>query len=222
MTKFLVSRFLKVHPLLHIPFTYSKMSSSPLPPHNQEQIDRIYAMLSGKDEQSCSLVRFIQIRLRQFQLDSRYQAGDVMGRAYFIAEKKLCEGEDVYELAAWLRRISFNVIRDLKKYETNFERKPLKLVEKGFNASSTPDSTCIEAEIEETQIASLHKALDTLSTQDQDIINSRHIEELSWKDIGFRFNIHTNTARKRGERALDRLRNQFFSIDRPPSEGGES
>ena len=133
-----MSRFSNRHPLIYIAFTDSLMSSSP--PQIQAQIDRLYAILSGKDEQSCSLVRAIQLRLKQFRLDSRYQAGDVLGRSYFIAEKKLKEGVEVKNLVAWLRTISFNVIRDLSKHKINFEKKPLRLVEKGFNAIPEPYS----------------------------------------------------------------------------------
>lgn len=202
------------------------MCSSKPPPPSQTQINRLNDILSGTDDESCSLVRAIEIYLRKFRLEANHPASEVLGKTYLIASKKLQAGADVDNLDGWLRRISYNVVRDISKAQRRAHKKPKKLAEKGFITTQQPYSNFsgdTDEITNESNLACLYKAIGKISPRDQAILNSRFIEELSWSQVAKKFDITTDAARKSGNRALKRLSEKFFTIyDDNQSEGGES
>lgn len=194
------------------------MSDTPLTPHMKAQLQQLQIVLFGGSTkiphaQSCNFLGFIEARLWQFNLVSRYQASDVLRDTYLIARKKIINGEDIKNLESWLRSIAFNVIRNFRKKETRIENQILKLIENGLCCDEASSESNIENEyIDPVKQKALAKIWETLSEDDQNILNLRILQNLSWKEIGPIYEISAATARKRGQRALDRLREKFFSI----------
>ena len=194
------------------------MSDIPLTPEMKAKLQQLQAVLFDGNtkslyDQSCNFLGFIEARLWQCNLASRYQASDVLRDTYFIAKKKIINGEKVKNLEAWLRSIAFNVIRDFRKKETRIENQILKLIENGHCCDEASSKSTFENEyIDPAKRKALAQVWDSLSENDKDILNLRILQDLSWKEIGEIHNIYTSTARKRGQRALDRLRENFFSI----------
>ena len=165
---------------------------------------------------------------------------DVLAKTYFITEHKIIEKQVVVKdlivtavskegeikqanLEFWLKRISYNVIRDFSKQEKRLDAGIQRLVSKGFCPSPEEAAPSIEDEnIDECQKDILQKALEKLSRKDREIILFRYIDDLDWKEIGKRLNISTAASRKRGQRALGRLREEFFSFYPVSDKGGES
>ena len=194
------------------------MSDSPLTPKTQAQLQQLQTVLFGRNTkilhaQSCNFIGFIEARLWQFNLASRYQASDVLRDTYLIARKKIINGEEVKNLGPWLRSIALNVIRDSRKKETRIENQIFKLIENGHCCDESSSESTFENEyIDPAKRKALAKVWDSLSDNDKNILNLRILQDLSWKEISQIHKINNSTARKRGQRALDRLREIFFSI----------
>lgn len=196
-----------------------------LPPHpdpshvQKEQLEQLKAILFGQGkEQSADIIPFIEARLRQYHLGSQYQTGDVLRDTYFIAERKIIHGEitkNITALEFWLKRIAYNVIRDFSKKTRRRQSNIIRLIEKGYcteNEINHLNTLEEDSDTEENKKASLNKAFQALTNHDKEILLLRLIDDLEWKTIGTKLDLTPATARKRGQRALDRLREKFFSI----------
>lgn len=221
------------------------------PPHTQEQLDQLTFVIFGQGDAtqslSCNLISATQSHLQKYPHLSSYEAGDLLAKIYTIAEGKIIEGTAIIDdlnvltvseqdekeykvknLEFWLRRISHNVVRDLSKKERRLNNGSDKLKShiQSQDLHIYPDSSVLGTENckhwDDTKEKSLQKALSKLSAKDKDILLLRYIDDLGWEEISEKLGIKESTGRKRGSRALQRLRDIFFSLYPVTEKGGES
>lgn len=190
------------------------MPPSHPPPHQAEKLKQLEEVLFGKKSaESYELSHFVKARLKQFHLDHQYESDDVLEKTYFIARRKIeSELEEIIYIDRWLKKISFNIIRDFRKKENKHQRDIKKIIENGYCAETEYSKAREEQNIEPIKDKALSKTLEHLRPEQKDILTLRHIEGLDWKSIGNILDISDSTARKRGQRALQKLKTIFFSL----------
>jgi DNA-directed RNA polymerase specialized sigma24 family protein len=162
------------------------------------------------------LIFFIKRALRQFNLESHYQEMDILSEAYIRTQKRIEAGETITNFPAWLKVVSINIIREKSKKRLRDQSLQQNLIRRGHGSQemmTEQDDADLEA------IATLLESLKSLSSEDVEILKLRIVKGLSWDDVaesleGIGKNAGNVTAlRKRGERALSRLRKNFFSVN---------
>ncbi|WP_158026584.1 sigma-70 family RNA polymerase sigma factor [Moorena producens] len=165
-----------------------------------------------------SFINGIKSKLRQFNLPD-YQIYEVITETYLRGIKLLESGEEIEKPRAWIRRTSFNVIREMSRKQKNKQKK-----EKSWDANfkehqiALEDSNSLDSEnSEEENFKLLELALQKLEPKDNKLIVLRHIKGLSWKQVVNHLaskgeDITEASARQRGNRALKRLRKIFFEL----------
>ena len=218
------------------------------PPHIQMQLDQLTSVMFGQGDAaqslSCELVTYINTRLWQYHLRHQYEASDVLAKTYTKVERKIIdeeiqikglkvivtsdeEGPSTKELEFWLKRFLYNDVRDLSKKELRFNKELTKLKSRIISQESyaTLDSNILSISYEgrdKFQKASLQKALSKLMPNDKKILFLRHVDDLKWGEIGKILNISEASARKKGNRALKRLKDNFHLLYPVSEQGGES
>jgi DNA-directed RNA polymerase specialized sigma24 family protein len=148
-----------------------------------------------------------QLNIRNF--DVREVLSEATMRGLDSIDRK---GEPIASAFAWLRSIGTRVIKDQVKAEIKTRR----LIEKHSNHSETADSWIKLVFEEEGKAASMAGLL--LSTEDQEILRLRFVEEMCYGEIqAYYFEkvgifVAAPTLRKRESRAVDRLKAKFAEI----------
>lgn len=123
------------------------------------------------------------------------------------------EGQEIKKPEAWLRRVCLHVLSDkvdeIVKEERKVEAQKSTLLELQNSSHSQPELT--------ERIEYMKKALESLSTDDRDIIKMRFFERKNYEQIRYTYEskgqvVTVPALRKRESRALERLRVAFFSL----------
>ncbi|WP_036489762.1 RNA polymerase sigma factor [Myxosarcina sp. GI1] len=202
------------------------MTNPPLTPNNkQEQLELLAKIVNDTlseewDESTRKIFFFIKRSLRQFKLDGQLQESDILLDSYLRVRKKIESGESIQNMPAYLNRVAFNIIREKSKKQKKSEDLHIRLIN---NEHGHPDTTSETDGSDSYQITSLLKALEELKSEDFELIQLRIVKGLSWNEISDYLNssqdnenqkkLSTRTLRKRGERALKRLREAYFSVE---------
>jgi len=168
------------------------------------------------------LIFFIKRTLRQFNLESHYQEMDILSEAYIRTQKRIDAGEIIENFPAWLKAVSLNIIREKSKKRLKDQSLQQNLISTGHGSEETmnrleQDTTDFEA------IKTLLESLKSLSPEDIEILKLRIVKGLSWDEVAEALDKtgrnprNAAALRKRGERALGRLRNNFFSVNQNQS-----
>ncbi len=199
------------------------MTNPPLTPNNKEkQLELLAKVVNNTlsqewDESTRKIFFFIKRSLRQFKLDGQLQESDILIDAYLRARKKIESGKSIQNMSAYLNRVCFNIIREKSKKQKKSEYLYIRLINNGYGHQDTTFGTDNTADY---RITTLLKALDKLNTKDLEIIQLHILEELSWQEISKNLslskgkNIAESTLRKRGSRALKRLREAYISVEK--------
>jgi RNA polymerase sigma factor (sigma-70 family) len=150
--------------------------------------------------------------LRQFRLSGTYEAKDVIAEAYTRGVKQIMSGKLIDIPLAWLRGTCLRVISELK-------RKQLRSDNPKFDQESclVEDVTLSEVMLRE-DLWALQLALKQLSLEEQELLYARIFKGLSWQEIGESMShpsdlpLRAGTARQRGSRVLQKLRQHYYSI----------
>ncbi|MGB3204072.1 MAG: hypothetical protein WBB28_03720 [Crinalium sp.] len=188
--------------------------------HAEREIvdDFINTLFKSEEKKAYLVLAFIRRTLNQFNLNHYYDEVDVILKARDIRLKKITSGVQVTNEQAFFRSICFNVIRGLSKKTKRQEKNINKLKDRSVFTDSKeyliPELTT------DKNVEALFKALSELSKLEYKILILREVKELSWKDIG-QILVKSNEeiddtnlvsrVRKKGERALKKLRNSFFN-----------
>lgn len=191
-----------------------------LKPDDQTAWDSLFKILLEADTAEFrSLLAFIQYSLSRYNLTSYYSPSDVISEAYIRGIRLISTGKVISNPLAWIKRISFNIIRELSRKQS----KDNKAIER-----AAADLTVDKIEVDKTNkiddnLESVKEALDLLSPLDQRIITLRAVEGLSWSEIAKRLgsegliDLQTDLKmagrlRKRGSRAMQRLREMYHTV----------
>jgi RNA polymerase sigma factor (sigma-70 family) len=177
---------------------------------NKKQFDKaIQALFDGRNPESMAFCASITRTLRQFRLSGTYDAREIISEAYARSIVKIEEGVFIQIPLAWLRRTCFNVIRDFKRQQTKID-KP-KLDGEVFSMGEVAIDQILLSE----DLKTIRSAFEKLNPEDQNILQARIFQGLSWQEISDRLcsanelSIKPGTARQRGSRALTKLRQQY-------------
>jgi len=185
-----------------------------------EQLDRMAEMMLDPANREIYILPFIKRTLRQFHLEGFCNESGVFNEAYMRANNKIIKGEKVKKIPAWFKGIVYNVIREIRD-EKKEEDKAIQRLYKSYVVNEIgphlPDYATIP------NCHKLHKALKSISEDDIELIILHRVEGMSWKEIGDWLvtkgkEVENNQKveqklRQRGNRALNRLRAKFNSIN---------
>jgi DNA-directed RNA polymerase specialized sigma24 family protein len=159
---------------------------------------------------------FIKRSLHQFKLDRQLQESDILLETYLRVRKKIESGESIQNMSAYFNRVAFNIIREQSKLQKRSEDLHFRLISNGYYDSDTDD-------LDSYDISVLFKALKELKPEDCKLIQLRIVNGLSWNEISKYLSsdedkehskkLSTSALRKRGERALKRLREAYLSLE---------
>lgn len=181
-------------------------------------LNEVISRLLGSEHDSSSLILIHAVRkmLRQFHLDAQFSASDIFIEAYLRTYLAIQKGQVIGNLPGWIRSVSLNIIRERSRKCISDNRRFISDV-----AHELADNTHIDDfpnSFEKESVLLLVKVLATLSDLDQEILSLRNGQGLSWQQIREHFlhsqqlDFSTTALRKKGERALKRIRKVFLPI----------
>ena len=180
-----------------------------------EELDRIIvSLLSSGSAAPFKPLLWIKHQLKQRNLHETFDAIEILNEVYLRTRKSIEDGTEIEDYIAWIRQTCYLVVLE-KRTELSREKNRIEKIAK----ASLLDNDKAEKETETTFSNDLNKsilkqAITCLSPQENQLINSRFVNGLSWNDIQNDTEEITSlpTLRKRGQRALSRLKSAFHSI----------
>jgi DNA-directed RNA polymerase specialized sigma24 family protein len=186
----------------------------------QAQLNRLHEviaqMLTSKgNDTSQKLLLFIKRTLRQFNLDHQLHESEIVIEAYVRTHKKIEAGEIIENIPSWLNGVSFNIIREHSRKAVKSKILPSKIYTESFSYSEI-DSPLVDSQ----EIESLLAAWKQLKPEEVELLILRHVRCLSWQEISDYLEQKEGettkkrsvvSLRKKGERALARLKQKYFS-----------
>ncbi|MGB3614401.1 MAG: sigma-70 family RNA polymerase sigma factor [Elainellaceae cyanobacterium] len=161
-----------------------------------------------------SLLFFIKRRLLQYGLSESLAVEDVLHEAFVRTERSLRGNNAIQNIPAWVNRVSLNIIREHSRKAISSRKISLKV-----KINSEVFANFIESdsftELHAQDISNLFLALNQLNASERAVLELKHIKRYPWKDIAAQLSslegksISAATARKRGERALAKLKSVF-------------
>jgi RNA polymerase sigma factor (sigma-70 family) len=182
------------------------VSTKDAPQRLEENYPQLNAVLSDME----GFKKFVMARLK-FQLDGRYSPDDIINECILRWHKAVEAGKPIPVLDGWMRLTAQNVVRELsRKNQKVYSYEPTVLAE----LISGPHD---EPKTEDEQHRAVHQTLQALPQEKRELLELRFFHNLSWKDIADAYtNQGKKTAvpalRKRGERAMEELRQVFLNI----------
>jgi DNA-directed RNA polymerase specialized sigma24 family protein len=199
------------------------------PPSETQQFNReVQFLLKPDNPHARSLLAFIKRTINQFGLQAYVTEIDVFVEAYLRGVRYTQQQAHIRQPKAWMRRTAYNIIRECKRDRLRYSAVAFdELMAQGRIAAAPPavDDTAVAA-----AIASVLQALTELSVGDRRLIHWKVIEGLTWAEVQARLiaageeRTSQTALRKRGQRALERLRQAYHRCcdrEAAPPEGTE-
>lgn len=166
----------------------------------------IKSLLHPDSPDTYSLFAYIRRTLSQFRLSQAYEVKDVIIDVYTRGVKKLKSGGEIQIPLAWIRRTAYNVIRELRREadKTGYLDQDCEPVQAKIDLLSDVEFA--------TDLKAIKIAFGKLKPQEQNILQLRVIEKLSWQEVGKCLVVvgepiqNEVSLRQRGHRALKKLR----------------
>lgn len=199
------------------------------PPSETQNFNRdVQLLLKPNNPHARSLLAFIKRTIHQFGLQAHVTEIDIFVEAYLRGVRYTQHNqEQIRQPKAWMRRTAYNIIRECKRDRQRYSAAAFdELMEQEAQADEgrvTVDEVAIAQ-----AIASVLQALEALSPGDRHLIQWKVVEGLTWPEVQARLvaageeRVSLATLRKRGQRALERLRYAYHIFnDEPgsPTEG---
>lgn len=179
----------------------------------------IKLLLDPSEPQTFIILATIKRHLLQFKIDDDYEPLDIFQEAYIRGFNKLIKGDEIPCLPAWMKLTALNIVREKfrEKQKLNNIKEMYKsgtelIVNCNNNVNSTTDAN----------VEILELAIQSLSKKDYKILKLHIIDGLSWRKIAEYLvsigeelvvdDITITRLRKRGQRALERLRQNYHGI----------
>lgn len=176
------------------------------------------ALLNSSSHSGRSLISWLEMQLRFFNLNSIYSVNDILSEAYIRGTRFINTGQKIVKPLAWIKYTCLNIIREISRSQQKIKIfEPA--TESGLELLSTltnENSFYLEAE-NEMELNVLLQSFEELSLREQTILILRVVDNLSWEQVGEHLTVieekfqSTTTLRKQGQRALSRLRKIFYS-----------
>ncbi|NEP26441.1 sigma-70 family RNA polymerase sigma factor [Moorena sp. SIO3I6] len=161
-----------------------------------------------------ALFNVIKSKLRQFNLPDD-QIYEVINETYLRGIKRLESGQEIKNHRAWIRGTSFNVIREMSREQKKQQSWDSNFIEHQLAPEASNSLSSANSKDEDLKLLEL--ALQKLEPKDNKLMVLRHIEGLSWQQVVSHLAsngevVTEASARQRGNRALKRLRENFFEL----------
>ena len=184
----------------------------------EQYINDINFLLSPGNSTFTSLKSAISRWLIQFRIYGSYSEAYIFNEAYirgYLLTKQ--KKEQIKNVAAWLRRTSFNVIRELKRKDARFLPIFANTLDSSLKSSSYTDESDL---LIDQEMIYIRLAFQMLNEEEQEILNLKIADELSWKEIQKEFQLRGRSVklgalRKQKQRALNKLRENYHSFSSP-------
>jgi DNA-directed RNA polymerase specialized sigma24 family protein len=180
------------------------------------------AILHKENGSSKKLMYFIKRSLGQVGLSHEWEESDILIQAYLRARDKILSGERISHHSAYLTRVAYYIILEESKRRNRRGKLNQKLSYVESSAEVTLEKGYTEG-VSDELVSSLWASFESLSKRDRWLLILRIVKGLSWQEIG---TLMVSTGqeknggksleaklRKRGERALAKLRKQLMSVD---------
>lgn len=169
-----------------------------------------YEKLIKSEATSLPLFAFLRRNLSQHHLNGFHTEAEVLSEVYLRAYKRIHqEGVEILKPAAWTKVTALNVIREWRRKTQRCV--PLEREIEQEEPPPDPDSTL------QTDLEVLKRALQQLDAEQQELLNLKIVQGLSWKEIQHLFALRGKTVseealRQQKARALKKLRQTFRSL----------
>jgi RNA polymerase sigma factor (sigma-70 family) len=180
---------------------------------NRKHFDHaVQALFDSNNPESITFCASITRMLRQYRLSGTYDAKEIISEAYARGIIKIEQGVFIQVPLAWLRRTCLNVTRDFKRKQIKIDKPKLD------GEAYSLGGVAIEKIMLNEDLKAIRLALEKLSVEDQNILQARIFQGLSWQEIGDSLlsanalPVKPGTARQRGSRALVKLRQHYERI----------
>ena len=185
-----------------------------------EELDRFqgeFTSLLDSDSPSGTAIKFYFKRiLMQFNLLGKYCEYYLINEAFIRSIKYIKGGGKVKNVEAWLKKVGLNVVRELSREQQKVS--PLILEDEIPAPDGEVDPEEIESELRK-KLQTAHIAFQMLDEFEQEVINLKVTDKLSWKEIANVLksrnlgDFSTAALRKRKERILKKLRQNYHNLE---------
>ena len=189
----------------------------------QDVFDQALNEILGKDNpHAYPILSAIQRTLRQYRLETQFEAHEILHEAYLRGKKKLQAGEVVRNPDAWLKATAFNVIYERKRKHRASATDP-QVIEAVL---PDPRLNLMQQQVITEELDLLYQALHLLNQEDPEgtcLLYLRTVQGWSWSQISQWLiaqgrPVATEAAlRQRASRAKRRLRTIFWQRIYPGS-----
>lgn len=138
------------------------------------------------NQEGAKIWRFIDIKLKQFNLAQAYEPQEIFAIAYERSLKALREGKIIKSesIIPWFKSVSFNIIRELRKErDKEYVKRSDKPTEEIADQIRLQDSVSWEDNPYKVKYEKLISYLKTLSPLEQELFQLRMKQTLSWNQI---------------------------------------
>ena len=153
--------------------------------------------------------------LIQFGISRLFGEAYVINEAYLRGDRLIrTKGIPIRNTSAWLRKTCFNIIRELKRGESKYSSLSFEIADKARQSDLKNSGFNFDLEREMMHVK---LAFQMLEREDQEILNLKIVDGLSWKEIHRELELRNSQGskvtvaalRKRKERALKKLREHY-------------
>ena len=178
--------------------------------------DEIEVLLSPGSPTYKSLFISVTRWLKQYRISGLYSPPYIINEAYLRGENSICKkGQKISNYLAWLRRTCFNIIREISRKEV--KSLPLLIEPIEESRGNYTDNHDRDFNLDREMMC-VKLAFQILEPEDQELLNLKIVDGLSWKDIRKELslrgmNFTESALRKRKERALKKLRDHYHRFN---------
>lgn len=195
------------------------------PPSETQQFNRdVQFLLKPNNPHARSLLAFIKRTIRQFGLEVYITEIDIFVEAYLRGVRYTQHNQEhIHQPKAWMRRTAYNIIRECKRDRLRYSAAAFdELMDQGSAETDGPAPGAVDDQAIDNAINAVLQALEALSPGDRDLIQWKVVEGLTWQQVQTRLvaaggdRVSQSTLRKRGQRALERLRRAYHIFNGEP------
>ncbi|MGB3137842.1 MAG: hypothetical protein WBG38_05855 [Nodosilinea sp.] len=195
------------------------------PPPETQQFNRdVQFLLKPNNPHARSLLAFIKRTIYQFGLQVYVTEIDIFVEAYLRGVRYTQQSqEQIRQPKAWMRRTAYNIIRECKRDRLRYSAAAFdELMEQGSTEAEGTAPSGVADDVIIGAMNTVMQALEALSPGDRSIIQWKVVDGLTWTEVQERLiaegedRVSQAALRKRGQRALERLRQIYHGFSCEP------
>ena len=162
----------------------------------------------------------VKARLRQFNLASNYSPEYIITQTIWRWDMHIKKGKQVPIIDGWMKLTAYHIILELKRQDNKVTYDPSTLESDPNLLKAMMEVAENNTEDEDNEARQqLRVAMSKLSSDKREILELRFFQNLSWDEIAGYYTakgnkVKVSTLRKRGNRALDKLRKIILGVGR--------